>query len=266
MSGFDSNTTPDSWAPGTTAHGRQGEDLDRTFRWRRAPERPTASPDHVHVWRIDLDSNAQPTNVLEALLCGEERARAARFVHAPHRRRFAVRRAALRTILGRYLNTQPANLCFVAGAHGKPALAGAAASSGIRFSVSHSDRLALIAVAHSREVGVDIERMRSAIPLHDIARRFFSPAEAQALLSLPAEDQPPAFFRCWCSKEACVKALGVGLAAGEDILKDWTGGFGRWSMSALDIDVGFVAMLAVEGRDCRLAVFRYQPTGMPEVD
>lgn len=147
-SGFDSNTTPDSWAPGTTAHGRQDEDRDRTFRWRRAPERSTASPDHVHVWRIDLDSNAQPTNVLEALLCGEERARAARFVHAPHRRRFAVRRAALRTILGR----------------------------------------------------VDIERMRSAIPLHDIARRFFSPAEAQALLSLPAEDQPPAFFRCWCTR------------------------------------------------------------------
>jgi hypothetical protein len=37
-------------------------------------------------------------------------------------------------------------------------------------------------------------------------------------------------------------------------------------MSALDIDVGFVAMLAVEGRDCCLAAFRYQPTGMPEVD
>jgi 4'-phosphopantetheinyl transferase len=281
MSGVDPDTTPDSGEPGTLGRGCQSADRDPPLRWRRAPERPATSPGHVHVWQIDLDSDAQPTDNLEALLCDEERARAARFVHAHHRRRFAVRRAALRTILGRYLNTEPGALRFVVGPHGKPALAGAASSSGIRFNVSHSDRLALIAVAHSREVGIDIERIRPDVHLHDIARRFLGPAAAQALLALPPKDQPPAFMRCWCSKEACVKALGVGLAAGQDVLEaamlpdsllaalrapGWTVESDRWSVSALEIDTGFVAVLAVEGRDYTLAAFRYQTPGVPEGD
>jgi len=254
--------------------------LDRGPKWRRAPERPTVSPDNVHVWRIDLDSNRQPISTVEAVLCEEERARAARFVYSRHHRRFAICRASLRTILGRYLNTRPTDLRFVTGPHGKPALAGAGSSSGIRFSVSHSDRLALVAIAHRREVGVDIERIRPDLHMQDIARRFFGSADAQTLLSLPPEDLPAEFFRCWCSQEACVKALSVGLAGLQDVRDNvtppegwlatsrasgWADGFGRWAVSDLDIDAGFAASLAVEGRGCLLAAFSYQSTDMSEV-
>lgn len=252
----------------------------RPPQWCWAPERPTASPDHVHVWRIDLDSNLQPIDTVEAVLSEDERARAARFVYPRHHRRFAICRAALRSILGRYLSTRPIDVRFATGPHGKPALAAAGSSSGIRFSVSHSDRLALVAITHSREVGIDVERIRPDVQMLDIARRYFGHADAQTMASLGPEDLPAAFFRCWCSHEACVKALGVGLAGLQDVRDNvtppegwlaaprasgWAGGFGRWAVSDLDIDAGFAASLAVEGRGCCLAGFSYQSIDMPEL-
>ena len=36
------------------------------------------------------------------------------------------------------------------------------------------------------EVGVDIEKIRPTVDIEGIAARFFSPAERQALASLPA--------------------------------------------------------------------------------
>jgi 4'-phosphopantetheinyl transferase len=224
-----------------------------------ALERPVVSRDAVHVWRIDLDSESRPTDALWPLLGEEERARASRFVQAHHRRRFVVHRVAQRTILGRYLGVAPEHLDFVVGRYGKPALARGHASSDIRFSLSHSDRLALLAVACAREVGVDIERIRSNVDMLGIARRVFASEEAETLSSLPVEERPPAFFRYWCRLEARAKACGLGLGGGRV-----PAGPEEWSLWPLEVDAGFVAVLAVEGRDCRLSRLRYSPSAVPD--
>jgi 4'-phosphopantetheinyl transferase len=46
----------------------------------------------------------------------------------------------------------------------------------------------------------------------NLARRFFSPRERDAIRGLPEEERISAFFRCWTCKEAFLKAQGVGLS------------------------------------------------------
>jgi 4'-phosphopantetheinyl transferase len=47
--------------------------------------------------------------------------------------------------------------------------------------------------------------------LAQLARRFFAPAEAAAVVAAPPEKQTELFFRFWTLKEAYIKALGTGM-------------------------------------------------------
>ncbi len=104
---------------------------------------------------------------LRSRLSSDELARAARFHFERDRTRFSVARAALREILAHYLGTSPAEIAFVYGDHGKPALA--PPYGDLRFNLSHSHDLALCAVARGSEVGVDVERIRELDDLEGMA-------------------------------------------------------------------------------------------------
>src|SRR5256885_16602532 len=75
--------------------------------WLSPPTRPRANHDEVHVWRVSLDQLQAPKFL--ALLDDDERMRAARFRFPEHRKRFAVARGGLRTILGHYLEVERAS-------------------------------------------------------------------------------------------------------------------------------------------------------------
>ena len=73
----------------------------------------------------------------------------------------------------------------------------------MRFNLSHSGDVTLVAVARDSEVGVDVERIRPVIEMREIARRWLGRDDV-------ADEQE--FFRAWTRHEAMVKALGVGLS------------------------------------------------------
>ncbi|HXK09640.1 MAG TPA: 4'-phosphopantetheinyl transferase superfamily protein [Vicinamibacteria bacterium] len=175
--------------------------------WEPVSEVRDLAPDEVHVWCADLDVLSEAT--FDLALSPDERARGERFRFARDRRRFSISRGLLRHLLGRYAHVPPAALRFGYGHRGKPFLPG---DDGLRFNVSHSGGLALLAFARDRELGVDVERERSVPEACDIARRYFSRREETALVSLPEGERTKAFFRCWTRKEAVVKAQGDGLA------------------------------------------------------
>ncbi len=216
----------------------------------------------IHVWRAATEVSASRLARLYELLASDERERAARFRREADRRRYTVARGVLRSLLGRYLGVEPAALAFRYGAHGKPALSQAAAGGDLRFNLSHSHGLALHAFAVGREVGVDIERMRPDTDIMGVARHSFSPAELEALTSLPSAWRRAAFFDGWCRKEAFIKACGEGVALGlrrfdvtlrpdeSAALLRFEGdpaAASRWSMRALDAGEGYRAALVVEG-------------------
>lgn len=229
------------------------------------------TPGEVHVWWVDLDAVDEANCAFWAVLSPDERERIARLRFPADRIRVAHARGALRQVLARYLDLEPAALQFAYGRRGKPALASDAAS--VRFNVSHADGRAVVAVARGADVGVDLERIRPDADHELIAERFFSPAERAALKALPAAQRCQAFFVCWTRKEAFVKADGDGLgiplhafdvmAPGADrpILVRHEGAptGADWDLLDLDGGAGFAAALAVKGRCAAVRSFRFAP-------
>ena len=184
-------------------------------------------PGVIDIWRADL--TAIEDN-LDDLLCADERARAARIVPARKRVLWARSRGVLRALLGRYLERDPRALRFALGPHGKPALAHDGTDEGdLRFNLSHSGGLALVAVTAGHEVGVDLE----------LARERYT-----------AE-----FLRTWVAREAVVKCRGLGIevaAPGDSTSVVATQG-DPWT-AGLDVGPDFAAAIAVEGGPCELHI------------
>jgi 4'-phosphopantetheinyl transferase len=81
----------------------------------------------------------------------------------------------------------------------------------LHFNLAHSGELALVAVAEGCEVGVDVERLRPVRHCDEIAERYFSTGERDAVGAAEPALRSAAFLRCWTAKEAVLKAIGTGL-------------------------------------------------------
>ena len=163
----------------------------------------------VHVWSVRTDDGEAEVPRFRLVLSPPERDRAAKFRFKGLRNGFILGRGALRLLLGRYLDICPDAVQFRYGGNQKPALA---PEHRVKFNVSHSGGLAVFAFTLDREIGVDVEQIRSVPDMTAIAKRFFCLEEAADLMSLAASERARAFFRCWTRKEAYVKALGNGLS------------------------------------------------------
>lgn len=176
--------------------------------WKSPPAALRVPSQQVHLWRVLLD--VAPVNRVH--LSADEQVRADTFVHLQNRNRFTAMRSALRAVLAGYLGIPPESLTFAYGEKGKPSVAQEQNGLDIRFNVSHSGGLGLIAVTCDREIGVDLEMRQEVLDYMGVARRFFSAREHRGLLEIPEELRQKAFLRCWTRKESYVKALGRGLA------------------------------------------------------
>jgi 4'-phosphopantetheinyl transferase len=235
--------------------------------------------DEVQLWRIDLEAVGADESRWRKTLSSDELERASGFHFSRDRQRFASSRSMLRVLLAGYLATDPAAVSFSYSEKGKPSLGPAHAGSDIKFNISHSGGITLLAFARRRKIGVDVEQVRGDFEVQAIARRFFSPEEQRQLADLPAEKRVDAFFRCWTRKEAYIKAIGDGLSlplnqfdvaleSGEAnallaTRPDASEG-GRWLLREVPAGSGYVAALCVRGQDCKLNDWsgaRHSPSG-----
>lgn len=221
----------------------------------------------VQLWRLDLHSLAPAEARWRPLLSAEELARADRFHFEKDRRNYSATRALLRILLGKYLNCGPERVALIYGERGKPSLDSPRAETPLHFNVSHSGTKALLAFALGRDVGVDVEQVRTNVDHEALARRFFSPGEQKALAAMPSSERCVAFFRCWTRKEAYIKAHGSGLslpldgfdvslAGGEQnallATRPDAAEASRWSLRDVQGGEGYEAALCVRGYDWHL--------------
>lgn len=234
--------------------------------WAEAPPSLSLESGAVHVWRVSLDQPDERLDRFRRTLEPDELNRASRFHFDKHRRHFIVARGFLRSIVGRYLEMQPKALRFSYGPYGKPALA---SEHVLRFNLSHSHEVALLAVALDAELGVDVEHIRADFASEEIAQRFFSRAEVEVFNSLPKDEQVAAFFRCWTRKEAYIKAIGKGLSQALDgfdvtlapdaapaLLRAEGDDASRWLLTDLSAGAGYAAALAIEAPITTICCFQ----------
>jgi len=164
------------------------------------------SPD-VRLWRVDLDAYAEAA--APAGLSPGEEARAARMRHGQDGRRWRAARHALRRVIAEIVNAPPESLVIEPDDLGKPRLH----ESGLQFNLSHSAGEALIGVSSDRAIGVDIEVVHEVVDAEALARSHFTNAERAEWSRAAAAARDRTFLTCWTRKEACVKALGVGLSS-----------------------------------------------------
>lgn len=177
--------------------------------WLNPPDNLTLSEDEVHIWRAPLDLEESFQSSFLKLLSPDEKSRAQKFRFAKDSRNFINARGILRSLIGKYLEMNPAEISFQYSKFGKPAIAD---NHPLQFNVSHSQNIALFAFTKRFHVGVDIECVNPNIEIKDIATKFFSTNEVSNLLALPEDQQPLGFFNCWTRKEAFIKAIGEGLS------------------------------------------------------
>ena len=233
--------------------------------WAARPGELRLPDNEIHVWRAFLDDERASDH--HAILSEDERARASRFVFPRDRNHFVASRGILRSLIGRYLQRPAETIDFSYNPQGKPRLRDTGIP--IRFNLSHSHGIALYAFSTHRELGIDVEAIRSEFTGEQIAERFFSLKELAELRSVPPEKRHEAFFLCWTRKEAYVKARGGGLGISLDSFEvSLTPGMpetlvstdsGRWMLRSFQPAALYAGALVAERGDWCLRLWDWQP-------
>ncbi len=159
----------------------------------------------VQVWQIPLQVSENTVSAYFTCLSSDEKSRANRFKFADDKRRYVVARGTLRHLLGQALVRSPQSITFSYGKYGKPSI------DGVYFNLSHSGEIALCVLGHHRQVGIDIERLKTIQRLDGMMERCLSSGELAQVKSMPSSEQLQAFLQRWTCKEAYLKAIGLGL-------------------------------------------------------
>jgi 4'-phosphopantetheinyl transferase len=224
----------------------------------------------VDVWQVDLGAVSVDRAALLRTLSDDERNRAAAFHREIHRDRFINAHAALREILAACTGIRPSEVRLAYGPAGKPSLA---EPGSLRFNMSHSEDMALVAVTAGAEVGVDVEWVGGIRDARGIVARYFQPRERKAIAQLDGAAMELAFMRGWTRKEAVAKAAGAGLAMLERIEVSVTGHeparvvaidgdaeeAGQWSLGEIAPAEGYVGAVALRASRLTLRPWSWPP-------
>src|SRR5438067_10925318 len=145
--------------------------------WMPAPARIFPAAGELVVIATSLEVRRDRLEAMRKTFSPREEERFQSFATDSLRNLWGAARGTLREVLGRAVGCDASEVQFRYGPHGKPYLAG----SPVRFNISHSGALALIALAQV-EVGADVELPRKRRS-DAIARRFYAPGEIERLFA-----------------------------------------------------------------------------------
>lgn len=157
---------------------------------------------------LNLEAPDLSSEEAASQLTSSERERAAKLADEAARRRFAIGRATLRRLLG----APAASGDFVREPGGKPYL-----PDGPEFSFSASGNWALIGIAASGRIGVDIEVVRDVTVPDDWAKRFPALGAMRRGDEQPGDGSAMRFLRAWTRLEAAIKRDGGQLGQALDL-------------------------------------------------
>ncbi|MBT8450235.1 MAG: 4'-phosphopantetheinyl transferase superfamily protein [Gammaproteobacteria bacterium] len=173
-------------------------------RWTHANTAEFSSPDEIHVWKISL-FDPRPDEL--EILSRNELQRSHDFKNETARKTYVCSRLIMRWLFASYLKQPASELKFQTTQHGKPFLVGN--TTELKFNLSHSGAVMLLAVSPIIELGIDIEQHKEIKNWEKIAQKVF---DTQLVRSLKQQKQPEkAFISAWTEFEARQKSHGEGI-------------------------------------------------------
>lgn len=224
--------------PGSDGAGEL-DDL-KASRWGTAPAELVLGQDEVHVWRAKLNAKAAEVEEMVGVLSWRER-RAMKRTDKP--KDFAARIHMVRTLLGRYLERDPAKLKLRAGPGDHLLLDEDGAP---HFDLTTSHRRALFAISASHRVAVVMD----AIPSEDEVRariRDMPPREARQVEFLSPQNRAQTVVGYQMERLATQKLEAAGGMPGR--------------VERLKVGGADVAALAADGWDWSASLWRYYRPG-----
>lgn len=168
----------------------------------------------IHLWYL-LDEEITDSRILlnyEKFLSNSELENMNNFHQKQQQKQYLLTRVFLRSVLSQYIkNILPIDWVFSKNSYGKPFISNKPLSKSIKFNLSHTEKLIVLAIVLDNEIGVDTEYTLKNFEYLDIAKIYFSENELIYLLNSPDDKQKNCFFDIWTLKEAFVKATGKGL-------------------------------------------------------
>lgn len=165
----------------------------------------------AHLWLLDTHQlTAAHSAEAAQIMSDSEHQRARKMLRG--RETYVASRWLMRKVLALYTGSAAAQIDLQRTDKGKPYLA----HSNIHFSLSHSGHWAVLAIATSSAIGVDIEATKTTRDLTGIAEHYYHPQEFAQLRALSGARRQDYFYRLWTLKEAFFKATGTGISAGLD--------------------------------------------------
>src|SRR5215204_5176348 len=122
-------------------------------KWMTAIRAPHLEPGVVHIWLLALDESI--STLVQDSLSKPELERAAAFRFPVHRNEFVIARGVLRSLLGKYLDVEPASIDIKTSDMGKPYLS-PQQSGDLQFNISHSGGFAAFGFSYGLDLGLDI--------------------------------------------------------------------------------------------------------------
>jgi 4'-phosphopantetheinyl transferase len=162
-----------------------------------------------------VSRDPEVSRLCASVLSDTELHRAERFVNEYDRAGF-IQRRAFRRFCGATALGSPQSLSqivFEETKNGRPYLSDA---PDIWFSFSACRLGFLGAWSSTHGIGVDLEDPRRTLEAVELAHRFFSRAEANAVEGVGGLERLWTFLQFWCLKEAALKSIGEGLPSGLD--------------------------------------------------
>ncbi len=176
---------------------------------------PASARHAAHVLYVPVSNDPEVSSRCASVLSETELERADRFAAEDDKAQFEQRRAFRRfcgaTALG---SSQPlSEILFEETENGRPYLSD---SPDIWFSFSSCRFGILGAWSSTHGIGVDVEDLTRELEAAELARQFFSVAEAEAVEGVGGKERLRTFYRFWSLKEAALKSIGEGLPFGLD--------------------------------------------------
>jgi len=161
-------------------------------------------PGEFHIYRVTSEGD-------ETILSDSEKNRYAAYTSKDAALIYLKGHSAARNLAAEYTGKIPSMLEFATTPEGKPFFP---CTSNLHFNLSHSGGDVFIAFS-CFPVGFDIERNSRKAEFLKLAKRYLHAREME-LMNSSSKPESLAFLELWTAKEAMLKLLGIGIAAGLD--------------------------------------------------